>query len=101
MIEALHILRLVLAGLLLLGGVCFMALAAVGVSRLPDPLSRLHAVTKAETAGLALFLGGLVLCAPGWRLGLMALACWVALAVSAASASHFIALRTLRERDGE
>ncbi len=101
MIGALDYLRLSLAALALIGGVGFMALAAVGVARLPDALSRLHAVTKAETAGLALFLVGLVLCAPSWRFGLVALGAWIALAVSAASASHFIAIRTLREQDGE
>lgn len=99
MTEGLEIARLALAGLLLAAGVAFMAMAAVGVARLPDPLSRLHAVTKAETAGLGLFLLGVVLCAPGWRLGLIALGAWLALAISAASASHFIAARTLREGD--
>lgn len=94
--------RLAAAGLLLLAGLVFMVAAAIGVRRLPDSLSRLHAVTKAETAGLALFLAGIALAAPGWRIGLIALAAWVALGVSGASAGHFIAAATLarRERDG-
>jgi multicomponent Na+:H+ antiporter subunit G len=94
-----EIARLALAAVMLAGGVGFMALATLGVARLPDPLSRLHAVTKAETAGLGLFLTGLVLCAPGWRLGLIAFGAWAALAISAASASHFVAGRALREPD--
>jgi multicomponent Na+:H+ antiporter subunit G len=98
MTEVLDAARLTLAAVLLAGGIGFMGLAVLGVARLPDPLSRLHAVTKAETAGLALALAGLVLCAPGWRLGLIALGAWAALAVSAASASHFIAARIARER---
>ncbi len=101
MSAALEFVRLALAGVLLLGGVAFMALAAVGVARLPDPLSRLHAVTKAETAGTGLFLIGVVLCAPSWRLALIALGAWAALAVSAASAGHFIAQRTLRDQKKE
>ena len=98
---ALEVARLALAAVMLAGGVGFMALAALGVARLRDPLSRLHAVTKAETAGLALFLIGVVLCAPGWRLGLTAFGAWAALAVSAASASHFIAGRLVREPEGK
>ena len=94
-------LRLALAGLCLAAGLGFMLAAAIGVRRLPDSLSRLHAVTKAETAGLGLFLLGVVLTAPGWKLALAGLAAWLALAVSSASASHFIAAAVLRERAAE
>jgi multicomponent Na+:H+ antiporter subunit G len=90
--------RLAAAALLLLAGLAFMIAAAIGVRRLPDSLSRLHAVTKAETAGLALFLAGIALAAPGLRIALIALATWIALAVSGASAGHFIAEATLDER---
>ena len=96
----LDIARLVLAGLMILGGLGFMLAAAVGVRRLPDGLSRLHAVTKVETAGAALFLGGVALAAPGWRIGLVGLAAWIALAASGASAGHFIAVATLRRGRG-
>lgn len=91
-------LRLGAAALLILAGLGFMFVAAIGVRRLPDSLSRLHAVTKAETAGLALFLAGAALAAPGWRIGLIALAAWVALAVSGAGAGHFIAAATVNRR---
>jgi multicomponent Na+:H+ antiporter subunit G len=94
-------LRLGLAGLCLAAGVAFMLAAAVGVWRLPDGLSRLHAVTKAETAGLGLFLIGVALTAPGWKLALAGFAAWLALAVSGASASHFIAAAVLRETRAE
>lgn len=94
-------LRLGTAGLLMLGGLGFMLAAAVGVRRLPDSLSRLHAVTKAETAGLALFLAGLAFAAPGWRIGLIGLGAWLALAASGASAGHFIAAATLAKRERE
>lgn len=94
-------LRLMLAGACLAAGVGFMLVAAVGVWRLPDSLSRLHAVTKAETVGLGLFLIGVVLTAPGWKLALAGLAAWLALAVSSASASHFIGAAVLRETPPE
>lgn len=76
-----------------------MVAAAVAVVRLPDALSRLHGVTKAETAGLALLLAGAVVLDPSWRGALLALAAWVAAAGAGAAASHMIAVRLLR-RDG-
>ena len=94
---ALVIVRLTLAGLCLAGGVAFMIAAAIGVRRLPDSLSRLHAVTKAETVGLGLFLIGVVLTAPGWKLALAGMAAWLALAVSSASAAHFVGMAVLRD----
>lgn len=99
--SALEILRLGLAALFVLAGVGFMIAAAIAVRRLPDSLSRLHAVTKAETAGLGLFLVGVVLTAPGWKLALAGFAAWLALAASGASAAHFIAAALLRAEDGE
>ena len=40
---------------LLAAGFAFHALAALGVIRLPDFYTRLHAVSKAETLGVGLF----------------------------------------------
>jgi multicomponent Na+:H+ antiporter subunit G len=47
--------------LALVGGVFFHAVAALGVIRLPDFYTRLHAVSKAETLGVALTISALVL----------------------------------------
>ena len=48
-----------LAGIaLLIGGVLLMLIAAIGVVRLPDPLQRMHASTKAGTLGTTLVLVG-------------------------------------------
>jgi multicomponent Na+:H+ antiporter subunit G len=44
------------AGLLLLGGTIFMLVAVVGLLRLPDLYTRMHAVTKAGTLGIGLVL---------------------------------------------
>jgi multicomponent Na+:H+ antiporter subunit G len=46
----------VVAVLLLVAGLAFHALAVLGVVRLPDFYSRLHAVSKAETLGVVLVL---------------------------------------------
>ncbi len=51
---------IVLAGLLALG-LFFHAVAALGVLRLPDFYTRLHAVSKAETLGALLVVAALVL----------------------------------------
>jgi multicomponent Na+:H+ antiporter subunit G len=48
-------------GALLIGGLFFMAVAALGLLRLPDFFSRAHAVSKAETLGIVLALLGLAI----------------------------------------
>lgn len=93
--------RLALAGLALAGGIFFMLAAAVATLRLPDALSRLHGVTKAETAGVGLMLLGAVLAAPGWRFAALALLAWAATGGAGAAASHFIARGVLRARREE
>jgi multicomponent Na+:H+ antiporter subunit G len=52
-----------LAVLLLVAGAFFIVTAVIGVLRLPDFYTRLHAVGKCETAGLALSLLGLAVLA--------------------------------------
>lgn len=47
---------MLVVGLALVGGVFFQAVAALGVVRMPDVYTRLHAVSKAETLGLLLTL---------------------------------------------
>lgn len=45
-----------LAAVLMLGGTAFMFVAAIGLLRLPDLYTRMHAVTKAGTLGIGLLL---------------------------------------------
>jgi multicomponent Na+:H+ antiporter subunit G len=51
----------VAAAVLLLGGCALSLAAAIGVVRLPDVLSRMHAVTKPQVLGLLLVVAGLTL----------------------------------------
>lgn len=51
----------VIAALALLGGSFFMLVAAIGILRLPDFYTRMHAITKAGTLGVGLILLGLSL----------------------------------------
>jgi multicomponent Na+:H+ antiporter subunit G len=46
----------ILAGLFLVGGTTFMMVAAIGLLRLPDLYTRMHAITKAGTLGVGLTL---------------------------------------------
>lgn len=49
----------ILSDVLVVAGTAFVAVAALGLLRLPDVFTRAHAVAKAETLGLALVLLGL------------------------------------------
>ena len=51
----------VLAGTLLVAGSLMATIAAIGIVRFPDVLSRMHAATKPQTVGLLLILTGLAL----------------------------------------
>ena len=42
-------------------GIALMAITALGLARLPDFFSRVHAASKTETLGIALVLLGLIL----------------------------------------
>lgn len=48
----------VAVGFLLAAGLAFHLIAALGVLRMPDFYTRLHAVSKAETLGVLLTLAG-------------------------------------------
>ena len=51
----------VLAGTLLVAGSLMATIAAIGIVRFPDVLSRMHAATKPQTVGLLLILAGAAL----------------------------------------
>ena len=51
----------VLKALLILGGGAFVLIAAIGIVRLPDLLTRMHASTKAGTLGSLLILVALAI----------------------------------------
>lgn len=50
----------ILIGVLLFAGLFFHAVAALGVIRMPDFYTRLHAVSKAETLGLLFTVAALM-----------------------------------------
>ena len=83
-------------GLCLLGAVILL-IAAWGVVRLPDALSRQHAATKAGTLALFAFIlgAGLLMPEPAW-LGRLALLS-IVLLLTLPLASHALARAALRQ----
>lgn len=80
-----------LSWLLLIGGLLFFLAGSVGLLRFPDSVSRLHALTKADTLGLGLVIAGLSLRADNlWEVGQMVLI-WLLLLASGATACQLLA----------
>ena len=95
--------QLVLHGLsavLVLSGGFFFVAGTVGLLRLPDMFSRLHALTKADNLGLGLILLGLIPFVPDAFYGAKMVLLWLLVMVSGATGAHLIAKRALRG-DGE
>ena len=82
------------------GGLFFFLAGTVGLLRLPDPLSRLHALTKADNLGLMLVCVGLLVRDPDLFLGLKLAFVWLLVLAASATGAHLIAKRALRG-DGE
>lgn len=78
-------------------GLAFFVAGSVGLLRLPDLYSRLHALTKADNVGLGLLVAGLVLM-PNEMPGLKAVLVWLLTMASSATAAHLIA-RHARRRE--
>lgn len=81
----------VVAAVLLTGSLGFTVAAVVGLLRLPDFYTRLHAVGKCDTAALALAALALALLSGDPILGLKLVAVWVLLALANPTATHALA----------
>ena len=81
---------------LIAAGIGFMAITSLGLARLPDFFARVHAVSKSETLGLLLVLGGLILyegaSLTSLKLGLVA----VFVAIANPVAAHLLTRAALR-----
>lgn len=91
--EILHFLSLPL----LLGGLFFFATGSVGIIRFPDCFSRLHAVTKADTAGLGLVAAGLALRADYWQTAALLFLIWLVVMASGAINCQLLASYAMEE----
>lgn len=89
-----------LSWLLLISGLLFFMGGSIGLLRFPDTVSRLHALTKADTLGLGLVIAGLSLRADSlWEIGQMLLI-WLLLLASSATACQLLA-RQASEDSGD
>lgn len=78
-------------------GLVFFLAGTVGLLRFPDTLTRLHALTKADTLGLGLIVLGLLPRAASARAGLKMVCIWLLILLAGASVSQLIAREARRE----
>lgn len=80
------VLAAIVAGL----GALLTLAAAIGLVRLPDPISRLHAATKAGVLGVVLLLVSVVMALPAIEVAIRSLAAAFFLVITAPVAAHAI-----------
>lgn len=79
------------AGLIIIAGSIFGLLAAVGVLRLPDLYTRMHAASKAGTLGAGLMFAAIAIVAFDGAVILRAIAGFVFLLLTAPVSAHLLA----------
>lgn len=84
-------LLLALQVLLFVAGCGFFAIGTLGLFRLPDTVSRLHALTKADNLGLGLIVLGLLPSMPSFAAGLKIILIWFVVLATSATSAHLIA----------
>jgi multicomponent Na+:H+ antiporter subunit G len=80
-------------------GALFIMAGTVGLLRFPDSLSRLHALTKADTLGLGLIVLGLLPQSQSLSAMLKLVAIWLLAQLAGATVTQLVA-RAIR-RDGQ
>jgi multicomponent Na+:H+ antiporter subunit G len=90
----------VLSSLLILAGLFFYLAGSIGLLRLPDLYSRLHALTKADNLGLGLLIAGLALQAQDVLIAFKLLLIWLAVLAASATSAHLIARQARRRESG-
>ena len=79
------------AGMMILGGLLFYVAGTVGLLRLPDIFSRLHALTKADNLGLGLLVTGLAIQSRDPLTAAKLLLVWLLVLAASAAGSYLIA----------
>jgi len=78
------------------GGAFFFLVGTVGLLRFPDPLTRVHALTKADNLGLGLIVLGLLPQTNGPVGALKLLVAWLLVQLSGATIAQLIAREARR-----
>ncbi|GGD27146.1 monovalent cation/H(+) antiporter subunit G [Aureimonas glaciei] len=81
----------ILAGVLVLAGAAFAAIAGVGILRLPDLFTRMHAASKAGSVGVGLMLLALALVANETAEALRAIAAILFFLLTTPISAHLLA----------
>ena len=76
-------------------GLAFFAAGSIGLLRLPDLHSRLHALTKADNLGLGLLIMGLAVYSGGLLTALKLFLVWLLVLAASAASAHLIAQQAL------
>jgi multicomponent Na+:H+ antiporter subunit G len=84
------------SSLLIVAGLGFYLAGSIGLLRLPDLYSRLHALTKADNLGLGLLTAGLALHSQQLLGTLQLLLIWLAVLAASAASAHLIAQHARR-----
>jgi multicomponent Na+:H+ antiporter subunit G len=79
-----------IASFLILSGVFFALIAALGIVRMPDIYCRIHAATKAGALGVGLILLALCLCSPTPRVWIQSALILLFFYLTAPIAAHMI-----------
>ena len=90
-----------IAVLLIFGGLFFFTAGSVGLLRLPDLFTRLHALAKADNIGLALVTLGVMLIDGSLINSLKMLVIWLLIMAASAVSSHLIARDALRRTSAD
>ena len=85
-----------LSSILIVAGLFFYLAGSIGLLRLPDLYSRLHALTKADNLGLGLLIFGIAIHAQDLLTALKLLLIWLALLAASAASAQMIARHALR-----
>jgi len=90
----------VLGILLICAGTAFYFAGSIGLLRLPDFHSRLHALTKADNLGLGLLCAGLALIDGEPVTAVKLFLIWLLVLAASAAGAHMLARKHLRGEEG-
>ena len=87
----------ILAVMAIFSGLFFFLSGSIGLLRLPDIFSRLHALAKADNIGLAFIALGVIMLEPGILNNIKIVIIWLLVMAASAISSHLVARHSLRE----
>lgn len=79
-------------------GLFFFLSGSIGLLRLPDLFSRLHALAKADNVGLAFIALGIIILEPNVYNDIKIVFIWLLVMAASAVSSYLIARHSLREK---